>query len=291
VAAAAAAVAAAVAATEKVETGEAEANPSKPMESKPNRLGLLIVPRLMLAATFVVAALHVIVLCLTGHPENYSWRRDLFDMGAEANVPTWLASIFWFTIAIFAVLLFVQAAGRSKWRRLPWLLVAAVFCGASCDEISEIHEHVGDILQRPMVATGNPEVLRQGSPGSPWILFYAPFLALTIFGMVYFFYKNLAKRYFLLTCAGFFCFVLAIGCDWYQGMWEPTKIQIAQNMHVDPVWLVDASIVVEETLELIGMTFIAWALIGKYEMDKKIPAQAPGLQDPDDEITSADPSS
>jgi hypothetical protein len=223
---------------------------------------------MMLAATLVVAALHIIVLVLIGHPENFSWRRDLFDMGSEANVPTWLASIFWFTIAIFAVLNFAQSAGRSRWMRLPWLLVAAIFSGASCDEIAEIHEHVGDLLQRPMVATGNPNVLREGSPGSPWIHWYAPFLALAIFGMIYFFYRTLTRRYFLYTCAGFLCFAVAIGCDWYQGMWEPTKVEIAQKLHVDYGWLLDGSIVVEETLELIGMTLIAWALIAKYEMAK-----------------------
>jgi hypothetical protein len=227
----------------------------------------------MLAATFVVAALHVVVIFLMPSDGTYSWSRDLFDMGAESNLPTWLASVFWFTIAVFAILLFVRSPALTLWKRLPWLLVAGIFGMASLDEIAEIHEHVGDMLQKPQIATGNPRVLEQGSPGSPWILYYAPFIGLAILGMVYFFYRNLSRRYFILACAGFACFVLAIGCDYFQGMWDPNRARIAEMIHFDKDWLVSGSIVVEETLELVGMTLIAWALMGKYATETPVTDQ------------------
>jgi hypothetical protein len=211
----------------------------------------------MLAVIVLVAILHNLSQFVF---VRHSGIHEFFDVAYEQNFPTWVASIFWFVLSSSAFLCFRESTG-AWWKRLPWLMVAVIFLGASIDEISELHENIGQMLHEQQIAGGDPELLREGSPGSPWIGFFAPFLAVSIIGMLVFFVRTLQRRLFWTCIAGFCCFLAALSMDFYQGMYDPYREKIAQAVHLDTRTLVHASIAVEEHLELLGMTLLTYAFV------------------------------
>lgn len=250
------------------------------MERK-RSLGLLIIPRVLLAAAFVVAACHLIDVSLTTDWTRENYFRDIFDMGQEANLPTWFSSVVWATVCVAASLCFTQTRGMPLSRRVPWVLIALAFGVASLDEIAELHENIGHIIHSAQTATGNPHYLHDGSPGSPWILVYLPFLGSAVAFFVWFLWRTLPRKYFWMICGGFCCFAFAIGCDFFQGLWGPNKRAIVDMLHMKEDDLVYGSVFVEENLENIGAILIAWAFFGKYEATKREAAAEEPIASPD----------
>jgi hypothetical protein len=239
------------------------------MEPKRSDLGLLLIPRILLAVAFVVAACHLIDVFTVTNWQNENYFRDFFDMGAEANLPTWFASVLWATTCVAAALCFTTTKGMPLLKRVPWLMISAAFGIASLDEVAELHENVGHIIHQAQLSTGNPHYLHDGSPGSPWILVYLPFLIAAALFFVWFLWSNLPRKYFWMICGGFACFAVAISCDFFQGLWGPNKQAIVDALHMNRNDVVYGSIFLEENLENIGTLLFAWAFLGKYQQARR----------------------
>lgn len=244
------------------------------MRPTSSHLGFLLIPRVLLAAALVVAACHLVDVSLTTDWQHENYFRDLFDMGQEANLPTWFSSVLWATVCIAASLCYSTTSGLPRAKRVPWLMIATAFGVASLDEVAELHENIGHVVHQAQLATGNPHYLHDGSPGSPWILIYLPFLVAAALFFTAFLWNNLPRRYFWMVCAGFACFALAIGCDYFQGLWGQNKMAIVNALHMKKDDLVYGSIFLEENLENIGTIFFAWAFFGKYQKYKDASAAA-----------------
>src|SRR5213594_3691777 len=130
---------------------------------------------LLLVGDFLFLALHLIFTQFHLLGGKVLW--VMFDLNAEANVPTWWASMLWMTVAAALYACHVKDAREgstaSSWL---WLLVAALFVGASMDEVATIHEEMGTFLQAEFLHRGWFRLYPEGAPDSPWIIFYAPFL-------------------------------------------------------------------------------------------------------------------
>lgn len=66
----------------------------------------------------------------------------LFDLDAEANLPTWWSSAK-FTVAATSFGLLTLPYGRSRWS--PWLFLV-VFAALGADEVAGFHERIGHLL-------------------------------------------------------------------------------------------------------------------------------------------------
>lgn len=65
----------------------------------------------------------------------------LFDLDAEANIPTWFESALMLVAAALSAVLASAGVARTS-----WCLVAAALAVMSCDEVAGIHEMVGHFV-------------------------------------------------------------------------------------------------------------------------------------------------
>lgn len=203
---------------------------------------------LMGALSYLLACAHILVNQLVLLP-NSLWRQ-MFDLGIEANIPTWFSSIYWLCVGFSAYLCYAAEKGRKA--RWPWILIGLVFTAASCDEASEIHENIGSLLQE-FVMDKQVRALSEASPGSPWIGYYAPLLALVILGFVVFLFRRLTNlRSKIVVICAFACYAIAISMDFFQGMPDPQRVRLAAAIGVSRPALVEFSIIFEEMCEMLG---------------------------------------
>jgi len=95
------------------------------------------------------------------------WKSDLFQLGGEANIPTWLATAQLFTVA--AVL--GPLALRDGHRNRLTFLIPAFFALLSLDEAARLHERGGDWLLREL------EIGVESKSG-PWMILFVPIIGL-----------------------------------------------------------------------------------------------------------------
>src|SRR5215213_2138609 len=111
----------------------------------------------------ITLALIVVVLFLTlaslgQHFLDYLWSREgwanegliaiplRFNVGEEANVPTWYSSV---TLLVCSLLLAVIAAvkkAQGDRYALHWIFLSVIFLVMSVDEVAMIHESLGETV-------------------------------------------------------------------------------------------------------------------------------------------------
>lgn len=232
----------------------------------------------------VLVVLHVLTDALFANEElpaafgrNYFYK--MFDMNREHNIPTWYASFLWCLVSLGAFAAFfleknLEPILKRKWL---WLVIAATFLAASCDEIATIHEHVGSYLQDQAVPSLRTAIastlIRSGFDAStfvnrfalsrsPWIMFYAPILLIVGANCWIFLWNRLARfgnlRSWLLLTA--FCYVSAISFDYIQGSRNLPVDVIKEPLGMSWIDFLDYTVLIEETMEDVGTMLLALAI-------------------------------
>ncbi len=203
--------------------------------------------RVLLAADFTLAALHLLTLLDRTAPIP-KWIM-FFNMDKEPSLPTWYSSTQLFLVALVFGLHAI-GIGRQRLSRVPTILWAfpLLFMALSIDEISQVHEWIGGVLRQLLPATS-----REGSIFSRtgiWMFLLAPPLAALI-GFVIF----RAREYFLQTrgvipriITGTTIFLAgAAGVELLGNV-----VELRSVAHI-------MEVLVEELLEMVGVTLIFWA--------------------------------
>lgn len=174
-----------------------------------------------------------------------SWQIDRFiNVYYEGNFPTWFSSMLLAIASYFAykcsVLIKTKRAGKKMWQ-----LLALGLLGASCDEVAQMHENSGKVINKYFFHIDNLP--------SQWIVFLGPFL---IVGILYFFIK--LKRHL----RGSYRAVryLSIGLFVYLGgafILEASPFFIKSNF-----WQINC--IVKESLEMFGAIFFIKGLMEHY---------------------------
>jgi hypothetical protein len=232
------------------------------------RAGLRGIPRLivLLLAADVALALIPLIDYAAGHP--FPRLSNLFNLDTESTVPTWYSSMQWFCGgAMFA--LFATHAWHSRMRGALSIAVLALACLTfSMDEIAGIHERLG-FAADALMSQGS----RQGT--ALWSTGVWPFvvglpaiglIALAVRGTRHIFLAR-APRALLLVIVGFVVmFSGALG------------VELAANLVPATAphgGLFLTQVVVEEFLEMLGVTLIAWSassLLDAYGFELRLPA-------------------
>lgn len=100
----------------------------------------------------------------------------LFDVGAEANIPTWFSSILLFIIGLCAFIFYTKSNAvlvRYKVFTYFWLIFSLLYFYLSLDEVASLHEWTSKIIERKTYR---------------WVYLYAPFL-LTLFIYFYLYFR------------------------------------------------------------------------------------------------------
>lgn len=208
---------------------------------------------------------------------NYFYK--MFDMNHEHNTPTWYASILWALVAQAALAAFFlerRFEPNSK-RTWLWLVIAATFLAASCDEVATIHEHVGSYLQDQVVPSIRTAIasylIRNGFDAStlvnrfalsrsPWIMFYLPILLFVGTHCWIFLWRRLARfgkvRHWLLLTA--FCYVASVSFDFMQGSRDLPVDLIEEPLGMSWIDFLDYTVLIEEAMEDVGTMLLALAI-------------------------------
>jgi hypothetical protein len=229
------------------------------------RLPLLIA--LLFAADCALALIPVIDFA-AGHP----WPRlsNLFNLDTEQTIPTWYSSMQWFCAgAMFAS--FASHAWHRHMRGALCITALALACLVfSVDEIAEIHERLG-FAADALMSGGTRKDTALWSTGLWPFLIGIPVIAaiaVVVRGTRHIFLAR-APRALVLLIAGFIVmFTGAVGVELVANFVSADK-QSAAFL---------AQVVVEETMEMLGVTLIAWSafsLLEAYGLDISVhPAAA-----------------
>ena len=230
--------------------------------------GLRRIPPLiaLLFAADLALALIAVLDFWAGHPIGRL--SGLFNLDTESTIPTWYSSMQWFCAgAMFA--LFAFHAWRSRMRGALCVAALALACVTfSVDEIAEIHEQLGfaaDALMR----NGSRHGTALWSTGLwPFVVGIPAIVAIAIAlrGTRHIFLAR-APRALALLIFGFV--VMFTGA---------LVIELGANL-VDAAarrgGLFLTQVVLEELLEMLGVTFIAWSgysLLHAYGFELRLPA-------------------
>lgn len=229
------------------------------------RIPLLIA--LLFAADCALGLIPVIDFA-AGHP----WPRlsNLFNLDTEQTIPTWYSSMQWFCAgAMFAS--FASHAWHRHMRGALCITALALACLVfSVDEIAEIHERLGFAADALMSGgTRNDSAL--------WSTGLWPFLigipaitaiAVVVRGTRHIFLARAPRALVLLIVGFIVMFTGAVGVELVANFVSADKHSAAFL----------AQVVVEETMEMLGVTLIAWSafsLLEAYGLDISVhPAAA-----------------
>ncbi len=134
-----------------------------------------------------------------------------FDLGAPGTIPGWFSSMQLAVISALSMYIAYRDRQRSphEWMN-GWWITSALFLWISMDEVSQIHEGLGDWLGRHyVIALGTSDLFFS------WELAFAPLIILFAAYLGLFFWRRLAGRPWLrtLAAAGLLAWILALACE------------------------------------------------------------------------------
>lgn len=179
--------------------------------------------------------------------------RRMFNTAAEHSIAGWYSTTLTFLVALaaWANLALARHPERSARRHAGWLITALLFTYLSLDDGAEIHEHLGEGL-KDVPLYGD---LIAAYPSYTWQVVTGPVIAGLGLFMLYFLWKELSHRNEKLgILSAFSCLALALGQDFVEG--TINEYDWVQGYGLDPDTVLHFSKSVEESLEMLGMTFI-----------------------------------
>lgn len=230
------------------------------------RIPLLIA--LLLAADLALALIPVLDY-EAGHP--FQRLSNLFNLDTESTIPTWYASVQWFCAgAMFA--LFATHALRTRMRGA--LSIAALACACivfSVDEIAEIHERLGSAADAFM-SNGSRDGTALWSTGLwPFVVGIPVIavLAVAVRGTRHIFLARAPRALALLIVGFAVMFTGALVVELGANLLDAAAPRGGSFL---------AQVVVEELMEMLGVTLIAWSassLLHAYGFALKLPPATP----------------
>ena len=218
---------------------------------------------IMLAALFFLMFMHVLLLIIRpalGYGYHQVWGLVVaFDIGSEANVPTYWSVV----VMVAAGLLPFWIAAEARRKGLPfvwqWRVLGTLLLLMSLDEAAQLHDGVLGRIWNQTVGRGE---------GIAYYGWYLPLIPVVILiGLAYLpFLRHLPRRYtwFFVASAAVY-FLGAIGAEMvesvlaFRGFIGPN----AESQIIE-----DTSQLVEESLEIAGMTLFVYALLDYLVRDR-----------------------
>ncbi len=177
---------------------------------------------------------------------RYGGTIALFNIDKERSFNAIISSTQFLFIGIFASLhTILLYALKSTWRRItPWALLGAGCIYFAVDDLFEIHERLGVMLNKVFSLGGF------WGESFNWLIYFAPFLLIGAY-MLYFVARDICKASRMQTLGiglGLCFFIAALGLEYYEGIILVTGSQ--------PMKLYHTLLLFEEFFELLGASFI-----------------------------------
>jgi hypothetical protein len=169
-------------------------------------------------------------------------------LDGEGNLPTWYSSVQWFAVAIVFWMFVVSAWRVGSRRALALFVLPAAFLAFSLDEVAQLHEGLGGILDRVVVAA--PRVDTPLPETGVWfVLIGVPFAI--AFGVLLIVLKPVllgSRGAFAKLAVGMAMFLVgAVGAEALSNLVDPAST------------LGRIEVLIEEGLEMFGSTIVLWS--------------------------------
>ena len=216
------------------------------------------------AIVAILASLNLLVLLLErlGHP-TLRGLSHMLTMDAEGNLPTLISCVYWLLAATLA---FIIAQVNGKKPRMPdlrWIGLSLIMCFLALDEFSQLHETLSEPTRK---------LLGYQHFFVSWIL---PVGAVTL--MIAAFYARLVlslpRRTRRLFIASGIVFISGAAGFEALGNWI--------GLHTVSPLPYELSAIVEETLEMLGVTLLISSLIAYFEDTRQVVAVRIGTRESD----------
>jgi hypothetical protein len=217
------------------------------------RLDRAATARILIATICVLALAHIgvsLVKNVAGYPTVYGLV-PLFDLNAEQNVPTYFnASLHLFSSLLLAVIMILKKRSRDPYAA-RWTVLCCGFLFMAFDEAAGLHE----LMERPM-----QELLGDRATGVFHFAWVIPGMLIVLFFAIWFvkFLLHLPRSSMLLFLLSGGLFIGgAVGVELFEG--RHAALHGSHNLTFDTY------VLVEETLEMVGLTVFIYALLGYLE--------------------------
>ena len=204
---------------------------------------------------FIVTALILLNIIdeLIGHP---SWQIErLINVGLEGNFPTWFSSML---LAIAAFLAYRCAIIVKEGRSL-WGLLSLGLLFMSCDEVAQIHENLGNVLNKYLFRSS-------GIEHSAWVITLGPFVLLAFVIFAIKFKKYLRGSYKAMRALIIGAIVYIFGAFILE-----STINLLNHGNLEWLWKIEN--ILEEACELFGAIVILIGLNKHHEFLSSAPAR------------------
>ena len=203
-----------------------------------------------MGAVGVIAVAHSAVVLVRSafdlHGHHMFGFYGFFNMGKEANLPTFVSALYLLFAAGLLVLIArreSQRRGRSDWH---WWGLAAGFALMSVDEAARIHESIVGRLMQAVVGRD------EGVLHYPWYGFYLP-LVVALAGIYLPFLLRIPRAYAIrFAVAGFVFLAGSLGVEMLEAY--------LRSEHAARGWIA-WTYLIEETFEMTGVVLFIHALL------------------------------
>jgi len=204
-----------------------------------------VIVRVLIGLDLFFAGLYILNL-LWGSP--YQASNMLLDLNSETSFSTWYSSIKLFCIAVLFGIFCWHLKKENGAVPIILLLLPALFCLMSMDEIVMLHETLGDQGDARLTDGGTRKDTAFKKTGAWFLLIGIPFL------IGFFIYLKLVKKLFNPYPNSF----AKLGLGMAIFLSGAVGFEFVSNLVPDgrPMYLVR---LLEETLEMLGATVMLWA--------------------------------
>ena len=200
-----------------------------------------------LATVLFLTFIHCIVQVLFFNLDNPAvfFLTRWFDLDIEYNLPSAYSAFAIWICSLLLLFIALKEHKRFEYQNLCWFGLSFIFFYLSLDEFFQLHENIGDIVERYVDATGFFYF--------PWIIPYGFSLIFLMLLYLNFFLNLPRKNAFLFFVAGVIYLSGAIGFDMLGGR------EAEVNGYDSIMYCIYYTI--EELLEMIAVVLMIYALL------------------------------
>lgn len=179
-------------------------------------------------------------------PEKSFGLYHYFDLGKEANLPTFISSLYLLYSSSLAFLVVgYKKIGKGK-LIYYWAGIAVGLLYMSIDEATEIHEGIIGPLFAHFFGRG------EGIWSYGWYIPFIPLLAILFLAYIKFLYQISNKYAFMLVLSGVIFFGGAVGIEMVQAYISYHRIEYGALYF---------ALIIEETFEMLGVVLLIYTLL------------------------------
>lgn len=168
----------------------------------------------------------------------------LFDLGSEANIPTWFSSLILFISACLLFLISYYKGKQYKFQKY-WKILGFIFVLLSIDELASIHEDFNNPVRSLFHAGG----IFYWS----WIIPAIMILIIMFFVFLKFLLSLPKSTRNLITISGIIYIGGAVGLEMIGGL--------LYSKHLDGSFMMKIENFFEEMMEMTGILIFIWSLL------------------------------